>query len=202
MLRSLRWSLAGTLLLVAPLAGARAQSHGGAASDTATGEPGAHRAAVGSICEFSSGPRAGQRQRLRGEAATVPVGSPCTDGAGSTGRVVSDDLTSTGPTPPDPRRMSTTCEFQRGPRAGHRLRGIMPTPIGSQCTDGDLSNYGVAVEDAPTPPARENQPLGGIPAERCRLRSNGGAALVCRETPGERLRPASAMPPRLPARRP
>ena len=136
--------------------------------DSSTIGDGTRPSAVGRICEFRSGPRAGERQRLVDPDLVLAVGSACNDGMGSSGRVVADDLTSTGPTPPDERRLSTTCEFQRGPRAGQRLRGIMPTPVGGQCTDGDRRNFGVAVADEPTPPARATGPLGGIPDNDCR----------------------------------
>jgi hypothetical protein len=186
---------------VAPLGVTAAQ--GAPPVDSSTIGDGTRPAAVGRICEFRSGPRAGERQRLPDHDLALRVGSPCNDGMGSSGRVVAEDATSDGPTPPDARRMSTTCEFQRGPRAGQRLRGIMPTPIGSQCTDSDLSNYGVAVADEPTPPARRNGQLGGIPDNDCRAAKAAttrgctvGTGAVPNVAPGGGVRRVPVRPPR------
>ncbi len=137
---------------------------------------------VATICELKSGPRAGERERLRGAGALLAIGSPCSDYRGSSGRVVAKDATSGLLTPPDSTRKHSACYFDRGLRAGQILRGVLPAPLGSQCHDRE-GNYGVIVEDIPetkkTPPS-----LGGIPETNCRPSRIPGRPPVCRITPG------------------
>lgn len=137
--------------------------------------------AANTICEFKAGPRAGERMRLRGDMATLTVGSPCTDGQGSTGVVVNKDATAGGPTPTDPTRLSSTCEFTLGPRVGQRLRGVTPSRIGAPCGDRE-GNHGFIVEDAP-PPTKSVPTLGGIPKQDCRPNPNPKLPPICRTTP-------------------
>ena len=42
------------------------------------------------VCEFTSGPRAGQTQDYAGIAAPIPVGTPCHDGLGSSGTAAAE----------------------------------------------------------------------------------------------------------------
>jgi hypothetical protein len=142
---------------------------------------GAQTAPSTTICEFKSGPRTGERMRLRGEMATLPIGSPCSDGQGSSGVVVSKDATAGGPTPTDPTRLSTTCAFETGARAGQRQRGVTPSRIGAPCGDRE-GNHGFMVEDAP-PPTKSVPTLGDIPKETCRPNPNPRLPPVCRPTP-------------------
>jgi hypothetical protein len=110
-----------------------------------------------SICYFSSGPRAGILGDLTGVpgAVPVPVGSVCSDGAGSNGTAVipgTNVATSvwsgasrasgfgTG------RAGSTICQFVSGPKAHgwHDYAPLPPAPIGSSCQDG-MSSAGIVV---------------------------------------------------------
>ncbi len=133
------------------------------------------------ICEFKSGPRTGERMRLRGELATLPVGSPCSDGQGSSGVVVNKDATADGPTPAGEKRLSSTCEFTIGVRSGQRMRGVTPSRIGAPCADRE-GNHGFIVEEAP-PSAKANPTLGGIPKQDCRPNLDRRLPPICRNTP-------------------
>ncbi len=113
------------------------------------------------ICALKSGPRAGERMRLRGSSASLPIGSPCGDGEGSTGVVVAKDAISDGPGSNATRTVHRTCLIDYGPRAGQRVSGVTPARLGAPCRLRDGST-GVIVEDPPRP-TRENPPLGGIP---------------------------------------
>lgn len=148
----------------------------------ATSSANAQGTEVATICDLKSGPRAGERERLRGADALLSIGSPCSDYRGSSGRVVAKDATSGLVSPPDSTRKHGSCFFANGLRAGQIERGVLPAPIGSQCHDRE-GNYGVIVEDIPetkkTPPA-----LGGIPETNCRPSKVRGRPPVCRITPG------------------
>ncbi len=109
---------------------------------TASSEVAAQTTGGTTICELKSGPRAGERERLRGTAAELPIGSACGDGRGSMGRVAAKDATSGLVSPPDSTRKHGSCYFERGLRAGHILRGVLPAPLGSQCHDRE-GNFGV-----------------------------------------------------------
>ena len=113
------------------------------------------------ICALKSGPRAGERMRLRGSSASLPIGSPCGDGEGSTGVVVAKDAISDGPGSTATQTTHRTCQIEWGPRAGQRVSGVTPARLGAPCRLRDGST-GVIVEDAPRP-TRENPPLGGVP---------------------------------------
>jgi hypothetical protein len=126
--RSRHLAAAACALLLASPALAQSTGVDTARVDSLRTVPERDRTGVGLICEFKSGPRVGERQRVPATDGNARVGAPCTDGTGSTGRLVAEDATSMGPTPPDSRRMTTTCQFERGPRAGQRERGIVPTP--------------------------------------------------------------------------
>ena len=86
------------------------------------------------ICEFTSGPRAGTRVDYAPRQA-VPVGSTCLDAAGSTGTVVSKE--SASQQKPVAQQFSTICEFTSGPRAGTRVDYAprQAIPVGSTCLD-------------------------------------------------------------------
>lgn len=55
-------------------------------------EPGSATPALSRTCRFTAGPRAGEDQYYAPSTGVtpIPVGSPCTDGRGSTGRAVAD----------------------------------------------------------------------------------------------------------------
>src|SRR5262249_15830090 len=64
-------------------------------------------------CSFKSGPRAGQTQSYPG-FPPIPIGSPCHDGAGSTGVVVAGGAAAQA----GGGGMGNSCKFNNGPRAG------------------------------------------------------------------------------------
>ena len=82
------------------------------------------------ICKFTSGPRAGTTHDYAPKPP-IPVGSPCTDAAGSDGVVIAKSSPGPGP------GKSTICKFTSGPRAGttHDYAPKPPIPVGSSCTD-------------------------------------------------------------------
>jgi hypothetical protein len=94
--------------------------------------------ASSTLCQFNSGTRAGQTQNYA-PMAPIPVGSPCTDGQGSTGVVI--PMTGASPPGPGNSRMSTICQFNSGPRTGQKqdYAPMAPIPVGSPCTDGQNS---------------------------------------------------------------
>ena len=106
-------------------------------------------------CRFVFGPRAGQIINFEGVPGARPgqVGTPCNDGLGSTGEIVPPSTpgakrfgaTDSGQAP----RMSFTCRFTHGPRAGHTINfegvaGARPAPIGTPCQDG-AGSYGTTI---------------------------------------------------------
>ncbi len=145
-------------------------------------DAGAQQIATATICELKEGPRAGERNRLRGAEALLEIGSPCSDGRGSTGVVVAKDATSGLYSPPDSTRKHASCFFERGTRAGQILRGVLPAPLGSQCHDRN-GNYGVIVEDVPES-KKAHPALGGIPTSECRPSPTRVRPPVCRVSPG------------------
>ena len=92
-------------------------------------------------CHFTVGPRAGHVVDFEGILGSRPglVGTPCLDGMGSTGRIVS-------PSTPGAQRlsqqpMSLTCQFIAGPRSGQTInyQGVLnalPGRVGTSCRDG------------------------------------------------------------------
>jgi hypothetical protein len=91
------------------------------------------------LCQFVSGPRAGETQDYAPLPA-LPVGYACQDGAGSTGRVIARKSTgSSGES--GPTKKSTLCQFTSGPRAGETqdYAPMDPLPVGSACQDGVAS---------------------------------------------------------------
>ena len=93
---------------------------------------------LSTICEFTNGPRAGTSHDYA-PMQPIPVGSPCHDGQGSTGRVV--PAGSSGKSATEGTQLSTICEFTNGPRAGtgHDYAPMQPIPVGSPCHDGQGS---------------------------------------------------------------
>src|SRR5437764_732215 len=79
---------------------------------------------MGNACKFTAGPRSGQTQDYS-QFPPLPLGSPCQDGAGSTGVVVK--LVS-----PNPQSMGNACKFTAGPRAGQTqdYSSLPPLPLG------------------------------------------------------------------------
>lgn len=93
------------------------------------------------VCQFNNGPRSGTQIDFAPYGVQpIPVGSPCQDGAGSSGIAIAGSGTNTNTT--------TVCQFNSGGRAGTRFDfapyGVQPIPVGSPCTDGAGSN-GIAV---------------------------------------------------------
>jgi hypothetical protein len=127
-------------------------------SPTTSGPAPGGPAGMSTTCRFTNGPRLGQTQNFAGfpGITPIPLGSPCTDGAGSTGFAVADTTPSSGPSATNPLPttvslppgMSLTCRFTNGPRAGQEQTfpaapGVTPIPIGSPCSDG-LGSSGIA----------------------------------------------------------
>ncbi len=109
------------------------------------------------VCHFTVGPRAGSTFDFASFGARpIPVGSACTDGNLSSGVAVP----AVSPPTPVPgfqpgANMTTVCQFNSGPRAGTAFDfapfGVQPIPVGSPCTDGQLSN-GIAIAKLAAPP--------------------------------------------------
>ena len=98
----------------------------------------AHGQATSSVCTFTTGPRAGTSYdyALVGWQPLV-VGTPCLDGAGSTGYV--------GGVASRATHASTVCHFTAGPRAGTSFdyRATWSAlPAGTPCLDG-LGSTGI-----------------------------------------------------------
>jgi len=111
--------------------------------------PGApvHSKQTGVICKFESGPKAGQTQ----EQPPLPLGSPCQDNEGSTGKVVPGGPPS-NPAPSAPSKVTgTVCKFEMGPKAG-QTQIQPPLPLGSPCQDNEGST-GKVVPGNTLPPA-------------------------------------------------
>ena len=83
------------------------------------------------LCQFTSGPRAGQTQDYAPKPP-LPIGTPCNDGAGSTGTVIAPPSSGGGAT------TSTLCQFTAGPKTGQTqdYAPQPPLPIGTPCNDG------------------------------------------------------------------
>src|ERR1043166_2435840 len=102
---------------------------------------GAAAQGTSTLSKFGAGPRAGQTQDYA-PMAPVAVGTPCHDGAGSTGTVVAPATTQTAPGPsfgPGPAsNMSTLCRFNSGTRAGQtqNYAPMAPVAVGTPCHDG------------------------------------------------------------------
>jgi len=77
-------------------------------------------------CQFTSGPLTGAADPLPADITTPALGTPCTDNAGSHGRIGLTQLT-------------TVCGFTAGPMAGTRFDlgryGVPDLPVGTPCTD-------------------------------------------------------------------
>jgi hypothetical protein len=105
--------LAGLCLLAAPRHNAAAQTD-------------AQTAASIMACQFTSGPLTGAAYPLPADITTPALGAPCTDNAGSRGRIGLAQLT-------------TICGFTSGPMAGTRFDlgryGAPELPVGTPCTD-------------------------------------------------------------------
>ena len=107
-------------------------------------------------CYFSTGPRAGIIGDLTGVpgAAPAPVGSVCSDRAGSNGTAVTPGTNVTSSWSGASRASgvgagragSTICQFMSGPKAHgwHDYAPLPPAPIGSSCQDG-MSSAGIVM---------------------------------------------------------
>lgn len=116
-----------------------------------SGEDPARQAALTSICQFSSGPRAGEVADFAGvSGAPVPVGSACSDGASSKGTAIAAPPARAATSWSSPihgsaagaeRAVSTICQFMSGPKAHgwHDYAPLPPAPLGSPCRDGASS---------------------------------------------------------------
>jgi hypothetical protein len=89
-------------------------------------------AQVSTVCTFTAGPRAGSSYDYAQVGwQPLAVGSPCLDGAGSTGYV--------GGVANPSGQVSTICHFTAGPRAGSSFdyrATWQPLPAGTPCLDG------------------------------------------------------------------
>jgi hypothetical protein len=103
-----------------------------AAATLYIGSSTAARAQVSSVCTFTTGPRAGTSYDYAQVGwQPLAVGTPCLDGAGSTGYV--------GGVASRATHASTVCHFTAGPRAGtsYDYRATWaPLPAGTPCLDG------------------------------------------------------------------
>lgn len=123
-------------------------------------------------CRFTSGPLTGQVIDYQGHGSPAPIGSSCTDGAGSFGVAVPSSATVAPPSSPT---QTTVCYFQTGPRSGQRVDyagtpGVIGVDVGTPCTDR-AGSFGVAVAStqqaiAPAPPAGA-----GAMSAKCRFTS-------------------------------
>lgn len=96
---------------------------------------------LSTLCQFYSGPRAGQIQDYA-PMQGIP-GAPCWDGWGSFGQVTDPGQ---GFSPASSSNLSTLCQFTYGPRAGqiHDYVGWAPVPVGTPCNDG-IASIGVVI---------------------------------------------------------
>jgi type IV secretory pathway VirB2 component (pilin) len=115
------------------------------------------QAASTSICQFSSGPRAGEIAdlgRMPG-VPPVPVGGTCSDGASSKGTAIAAPAGGTmfswsnpiqGSAAGAERTVSTICQFMSGPKAHgwHDYAPLPAAPLGSPCRDG-VSSAGIVM---------------------------------------------------------
>src|SRR5207253_9378315 len=94
---------------------------------------------MGNACKFNAGPRSGQTQDYS-QLGFLPLGSPCTDGQGSTGTVVALGGGGGGSGPP--AGMGNGCKFNAGTRSAqtqdYSQLGLLP--VGSPCTAGQGSS--------------------------------------------------------------
>jgi hypothetical protein len=103
--------------------------------------------AMGSVCRFTSGPKAGTTRDFAPMLAAV--GSPCSDGAGSRGKVERSDKPAALATTPVSQQMGTVCAFTAGPKAGtSHDYAPMKAPLGMDCSDG-AGSHGIIVLTAP-----------------------------------------------------
>ena len=111
------------------------------------------------LCKFSAGPRAGQTQDYAPMAA-LPVGTPCQDGAGSTGTVVLAPNTGDKPGAVTKQRTSTLCKFTSGPRAGQTqdYAPMAALPVGTPCQDGAGSTGSVVAPPSTQKPGGTAKP--------------------------------------------
>jgi len=122
-----------------------------AATHTSHESPPAAMRQMGTICKFTSGPRAGATQDYAPMQA--PLNSPCKDGSGSTGTIVAS--APIGETAVN-QQMGTVCKFTSGPRAGATQDyAPMQAPVDMSCTDGAGSS-GTIVASATPPETQES----------------------------------------------
>ena len=92
----------------------------------------AAQAQTSTVCTFTAGPRAGTSYDYAKIGwQPLAVGTPCLDGAGSTGYV--------GGVASRATHSSTVCHFTAGPRAGTSFdyrATWAPLPAGTPCLDG------------------------------------------------------------------
>ncbi len=118
---------------------------------------------MGTVCKFTSGPRAGATQDYTPMQA--PVDMPCTDGSGSSGTIIATaeaaDAPDTATTPdtatapdtaaaPASSPTGTVCKFIAGPKAGttHDYAPVH-APLDTPCDDG-IGSSGVIVSTSAT----------------------------------------------------
>jgi len=128
------------------------------AGSEAFANSGGPQAGMGNACKFDAGPRSGQTQDYS-HLQPLPVGSPCQDGQGSTGKVVvlggtsvgssagstsRGSTISSGPSPavtPPASGKSKKCLVLAGADAGSKEDFFVALPIGVPC----LTPKGVGV---------------------------------------------------------
>jgi hypothetical protein len=134
-----------------------AQHAGAQLASTNADEARTPQVASTSICQFSSGPRAGEIADLgRGAGAPpIPVGSTCSDGASSKGTAIAAPTGGAtiswsspmqGSAAGAERAVSTICQFMSGPKAHgwHDYAPLPGAPLGSPCRDG-VSSAGIVM---------------------------------------------------------
>jgi hypothetical protein len=103
-----------------------------AAAALLAGASPAEAQAVSTVCTFTTGPRTGTSYDYAQIGwQPLTVGTPCLDGAGSTGYV--------GGVATPAKRVSSVCHFTAGPRAGTSFdyrATWAPLPVGTPCLDG------------------------------------------------------------------
>jgi hypothetical protein len=107
-------------------------------------------------CQFNSGARAGSTFNFEGVPGALPgpVGTPCRDGQGSSGVLVTPQPLSTQASALPETGWSATCRFTAGARAGQIVNfgstpGVRWGVIGRACQDDAGSTGSIVAADTP-----------------------------------------------------
>lgn len=129
-------------------------------------------------CQFGSGPRAGSTVSFEGVQGALPgpVGTPCGDGHGSSGVLVTPLALSTQSSAMSETGWSATCRFAAGPRAGQIMDfgmtpGVRWGLIGRACQDGAGSTGSIVSADTPDAVRSSNAAQPSSPGLTCRFTS-------------------------------